>query len=62
MIYKGIEIDEDALYQETVDTILDIMVENPDEYFVKPNDFKALKKLLSYLQIKLIVMDQIILL
>lgn len=44
MIYKGIEIDEDALYQETVDTILDIMAENPDEYFVKPNDFKALKK------------------
>ena len=44
MIYKGIEIDEDALYQETVDTILDIMVESPDEYFVKPNDFKALKK------------------
>ena len=28
MIYKGIEIDEDALYQETVDTILDIMAEN----------------------------------
>lgn len=44
MIYKGIEIDEDALYQETVDTILDIIAENPDEYFVKPNDFKALKK------------------
>ena len=44
MIYKGIEIDEDALYKETVDTILDIMAENPNEYFVKPNDFKALKK------------------